>query len=221
MIDRSLSFPLFLAASIALHIVILFAVPATRTAHLSVRHGRFSVAVRVLPPTRSEAASTHAASVRSSETPSREPAAARMSARRTNARPRAAQTNVRPRSQRTNVQPLAETQPSAETAAADVGALYAAPAPALDNPAPVYPERARRDGQQGVVTLRLSVLADGTVGQIAVAASSGYELLDAAARRVAARYRFEPARRGGRAVTAEVLVPFEFRLRAGRWASRR
>lgn len=43
--------------------------------------------------------------------------------------------------------------------------------------------------------------------------SSGYDRLDEAALSAVERWRFEPARRGGRSVEAEVVVPMEFQLR--------
>jgi TonB family protein len=46
-----------------------------------------------------------------------------------------------------------------------------------------------------------------------LAQSSGYDALDSAALRAAAGYRFEPARLQGRAVGADVLLPFNFELR--------
>ena len=86
------------------------------------------------------------------------------------------------------------------------------PRPAAGNPPPAYPLIARRRGQQGRVLLRLEVAADGTASQAAVVRSSGVDALDRAARAAVARWRFQPARRGGRAVAATVEVPVVFRL---------
>ena len=58
-------------------------------------------------------------------------------------------------------------------------------------PPPVYPERARGDGQQGVVELELSIDARGGVTAIAIVSSSGYPLLDEAAISAVERWRFE------------------------------
>jgi protein TonB len=71
---------------------------------------------------------------------------------------------------------------------------------------------ARRRGQQGRVLLRLEVAADGTAARAEVVRSSGVDALDRAARAAVARWRFQPARRGGRAVGATVEVPVVFRL---------
>jgi protein TonB len=80
------------------------------------------------------------------------------------------------------------------------------------NPPPEYPMLARRRGQQGQVLVRLEVAADGTAARAEVVRSSGVAALDRAARAAVARWRFQPARRGGRAVGATVEVPVVFRL---------
>jgi protein TonB len=84
----------------------------------------------------------------------------------------------------------------------------------LDNPAPAYPALSRRMGEQGRVLLRVYVHADGSVGQVEIAESSGFERLDRAAREAVARWRFVPARQGERPVAAWVLVPISFSLRS-------
>jgi protein TonB len=84
----------------------------------------------------------------------------------------------------------------------------------LDNPAPAYPALSRRMGEQGRVLLRVYVHADGSVGQVEIGESSGFERLDRAAREAVARWRFVPARQGERPVAAWVLVPISFSLRS-------
>ncbi|WP_230976663.1 energy transducer TonB [Pseudothauera rhizosphaerae] len=84
----------------------------------------------------------------------------------------------------------------------------------LSNPAPAYPLPARRQRHEGQVTLRVAVSAEGRPLRIEVVAGSGSEHLDRAAREAVAGWRFVPARRGGRAVEAAVLVPIIFRLGA-------
>lgn len=81
----------------------------------------------------------------------------------------------------------------------------------LDNPAPVYPERARARGEEGRVVLRVEVGADGRVRDISILHSSGFPRLDRAARDAVERWRFTPARRGNRAVADLVDVPIRFR----------
>ena len=77
---------------------------------------------------------------------------------------------------------------------------------------PRYPESARRQGVEGVTTLRFIVLANGHVGQIAVSHSAGHVDLDRAAMEAVRTWRFEPARRGKEAVAVWVTLPVRFAL---------
>jgi protein TonB len=81
------------------------------------------------------------------------------------------------------------------------------------NPPPVYPASARRRAQQGTVTVRVLVGADGSVERAEISDSSGVDSLDdAALETVRSRWRFVPARQGGSAVESWVLVPIRFAL---------
>ena len=82
----------------------------------------------------------------------------------------------------------------------------------LRNPPPGYPAAARRNGEEGTVTLRVLVSAEGAPREVALERSSGSSLLDAAALATVKTWRFVPARRGGEAQEAWVLVPIVFRL---------
>ncbi|MBT8420682.1 MAG: energy transducer TonB, partial [Gammaproteobacteria bacterium] len=82
-------------------------------------------------------------------------------------------------------------------------------------PRPVYPRMARRRGQEGEVMIRVSILGSGRVGSASVARSSGHRLLDRAALKAIKGWSFQPARRGGKAVTATLTVPVIFRLEQG------
>jgi protein TonB len=82
----------------------------------------------------------------------------------------------------------------------------------LSAPAPLYPEAARRAGQEGRVTLRVRVARDGAASRVAVEKSSGSPHLDAAALEAVKAWRFTPARRGADAVESWMLVPIVFRL---------
>ena len=77
---------------------------------------------------------------------------------------------------------------------------------------PRYPESARRQGVEGITTLRFVVLASGHVGQIAVSRSAGHVDLDRAAMDAVRTWRFEPARRGKEAVAVWVTLPVRFEL---------
>lgn len=82
----------------------------------------------------------------------------------------------------------------------------------LRNPPPRYPIAARRNGEQGTVTLRVLVDREGLPASVAIEKTSGFAPLDNAAREAVRAWRFVPARRGSQAVEAWVLVPVVFRL---------
>ncbi|MDE3011981.1 MAG: energy transducer TonB [Pseudomonadota bacterium] len=90
------------------------------------------------------------------------------------------------------------------------------PAAPLEAPAPVYPERARTAGIEGLVRIRAHIGSDGQPGNLSVLDSSGSADLDAAALAGVARWRFHPARRGDRQVAAWLDIPVRFALRNGR-----
>jgi len=79
-------------------------------------------------------------------------------------------------------------------------------------PKPAYPRLAERRRWEGTVLLKVVIDATGKVGRVDIDRSSGYEVLDQAALQQIQSWRFHPARRGGRAVEGEVLVPVEFVL---------
>lgn len=103
--------------------------------------------------------------------------------------------------------------PAALPEAPRAAGAAAFPVPEADNPAPRYPERARLKGQEGRVVIRAYVKTDGSVDWTEVIASSGYDLLDAAARRAVERWRFRPALRDGLPAPGEIDVPIQFVLK--------
>ncbi|HEX7125816.1 MAG TPA: energy transducer TonB [Thermodesulfobacteriota bacterium] len=78
---------------------------------------------------------------------------------------------------------------------------------------PCYPRSARRAGIEGTVLVKAHLTERGTVDQVEVARSIGHAETDRCATEGVRRWRFEPARRGGDAVSVWVLVPVEYRLR--------
>src|SRR5215470_7435622 len=68
-------------------------------------------------------------------------------------------------------------------------------------PTPAYPEVARHNGWEGTVTLRLELLADGTVGDVQVGRSSGHDVLDTAAQEAAKTWKHMPPTQEGTPVT--------------------
>jgi periplasmic protein TonB len=80
------------------------------------------------------------------------------------------------------------------------------------NRAPVYPESARRRGEEGRVMLRVDVSAEGTPLDVSVAGTSGHASLDSAALSAVRQWRFIPATQAGRSVAAVAEVPVRFHL---------
>lgn len=80
-------------------------------------------------------------------------------------------------------------------------------------PPPSYPIAALRAGEQGTVTLRVQVDAEGRPASVSIERSSGSRALDNAARQQVLRHwRFVPAQVDGHAVPAIGLVPVSFSL---------
>ncbi len=82
-----------------------------------------------------------------------------------------------------------------------------------NNPIPRYPRRARQQGIEGRVVIRLTVAADGTPARISILQSSCYAILDRAAVGTFRDWRFRPATRAGVPVVSSLDVPISFRLR--------
>ncbi len=120
--------------------------------------------------------------------------------------------------------PHTAPSPAAPSAASPAPSVLTAPVPiSLDPPRhpmawrvivepPGLVAEARREHITARVRLRLLVRADGTVGAVEVAASSGRADLDAAAAASARAWRFAPARRDGEPVESRVLIWVAFVL---------
>lgn len=80
------------------------------------------------------------------------------------------------------------------------------------NPAPEYPESARREGSEGMVLLAVLVDREGRPEKIEVSRSSGFKALDQAASNTVKSWRFHPARQGEEPVQSWVTIPIVFRL---------
>ena len=93
------------------------------------------------------------------------------------------------------------------------------PSPHSYNRPPRYPREARQRGWEGVAILQMEVLAEGTVGQITLVSSSGYQILDSAAIDAARDWKFNPAHHHGRPVASTVTVPIRFVLKEYRSGS--
>ena len=95
---------------------------------------------------------------------------------------------------------------------AQEGAFVPATAEASANQPPPYPAAARRLGQQGTVLLEVAIDATGSVTAVQVVRSCGHPLLDAAARRAVACWRYAPATRAGLPVPSTLDQPVVFTL---------
>jgi periplasmic protein TonB len=82
----------------------------------------------------------------------------------------------------------------------------------LNNPAPYYPQSAKRKGIQGKVFLSVVVKIDGTPASVEISRSSGSNDLDEAALDAVKQWKFIPARSNGKFVEAGVVVPVEFKI---------
>lgn len=81
------------------------------------------------------------------------------------------------------------------------------------SPKPNYPERARAEGWEGTVLIRVLVDPQGKSKWVEVSRSSGFAVLDGAAVEAVKRWRFQPARYGDRRVESWVKVPIIFQLK--------
>ncbi|QDV44468.1 transport protein TonB [Stieleria neptunia] len=93
-----------------------------------------------------------------------------------------------------------------------VGLSPETPVDFSSNPPPQYPLDAARDRLQGTVLLRLRVDEAGNVTEVEIIESSGHGSLDRAAVQAVKRWKGQPARRFGRAVASEEVLPVRFRL---------
>jgi len=78
-------------------------------------------------------------------------------------------------------------------------------------PAPKYPARALRNGEQGTVMVAAEISENGIPSEIEVARSSGSRQLDRAAVDAVRHWRFRPAMADGKPTRGRVQVPITFR----------
>ena len=86
------------------------------------------------------------------------------------------------------------------------------PDPSAPNIPPRYPADAARHGEQGVVVLLVNVAPNGAATGVEVYSSSGFMLLDRAARDAVARWRFKAKNEDGLPVPSRTLIRVRFRL---------
>lgn len=88
--------------------------------------------------------------------------------------------------------------------------IPARPDAVFHNRPPEYPAEAAMNGEHGTVILIIHVSPAGSTAGVEVLRSSGYALLDGAAREAVMRWRFMPAVKGGQAVPSDMRMGFVF-----------
>ena len=88
--------------------------------------------------------------------------------------------------------------------------IPAKPDAVFHNRPPVYPQEAALNGEHGIVVVLVHVSPEGTAAGVDLLRSSGYVLLDGAARDAVMRWRFLPAVKDGRPVASDMTMGFEF-----------
>ena len=84
--------------------------------------------------------------------------------------------------------------------------------PKVHNSEPVYPMAAVRRREEGVVLLTIHVSPEGLASRVDIAQSSGFALLDQAARDAVTTWRFVPAVQDGQAVASSMSMRVVFQL---------
>jgi protein TonB len=82
----------------------------------------------------------------------------------------------------------------------------------LTRPAPIYPTRSRRAGEQGTVFVKVLVDATGRPAQVSLEKSSGHPALDESAVSAIKAARFRPYTEGGMPQPVWVVCPINFAL---------
>ena len=82
----------------------------------------------------------------------------------------------------------------------------------LRQPSVQYPPISYDNAEEGTVTLLLAVQPDGSISDIRIARSSGYQRLDAAAVRSLRQAKFQPATCHGKPIAVRIHQSFVFEL---------
>jgi protein TonB len=90
--------------------------------------------------------------------------------------------------------------------------IPAAPDAVFHNRPPEYPEAAAMNGEHGTVVVLIHIAPSGRTASVDVTRSSGFVLLDQAARDAVSRWRFLPAVKDGQPVVSSMQMGFVFSL---------
>lgn len=128
-----------------------------------------------------------------------------------------------PRSERAvkaEPEPIPEPQPESEPQVEESEPAPVIPpsseAHELQNPAPAYPQLSKKLKEEGIVTLKVLVKANGSVADVEILKSSGYKRLDDAAKKAFKRWHFSPATQAGVAIDYWYEINFDFSLKKTR-----
>ena len=82
----------------------------------------------------------------------------------------------------------------------------------LRQPSVQYPPISYDNAEEGTVTLLLAVQTDGSISDIRIARSSGYQRLDTAAQKALRNIKLQPATCHGKPIAVQIHQSFTFEL---------
>ena len=82
----------------------------------------------------------------------------------------------------------------------------------LHRPSVQYPPASQNNGEEGTVTLLLAVQTDGSISDIRIARSSGYQRLDAAAQKALRNIKLQPATCHGKPIAMRIHQSITFKI---------
>ena len=82
----------------------------------------------------------------------------------------------------------------------------------LRRPSVQYPPASQDNGDEGTVTLLLAVQTDGSISDIRIARSSGYQRLDAAAQKAHRNIKLQPATCHGKPIAMRIHRSITFKI---------
>ena len=82
----------------------------------------------------------------------------------------------------------------------------------LRRPSVQYPPASQNDGEEGTVTLLLAVQTDGSISDIRIARSSGYQRLDVAAQKAHRNIKLQPATCHGKPIAVRIHRSITFKI---------
>jgi protein TonB len=106
----------------------------------------------------------------------------------------------------------ARPAPSAPPREAPQALALASARPIYKPSEPAYPPIARRRGWTGTPKVKIKIAGDGSVQEVTLATSSGYEVLDEAALAIARKFRFIPLKPGQKRDAETSVQVIKFRI---------